>query len=119
MPDKDLLRTQRILANYERLQQRLTFTKTTQDSFVNDTSEAGLLAYDAIMIIVLQIVEDASSLSDSLKETIPSQPWRNIKGFRNLIAHAYYQVDKEMAWDVVDRDIPALCKALSEDPEER
>lgn len=64
--------------------------------------------------MVLQIVEDAGMLSDDFKESLPSQPWRNIKGFRNLLAHTYYQVDKEMAWDIVSRDIPTLCDALAE-----
>lgn len=113
-PDKDALRIERILSCYQRLKRRLEFTQTTRESFVDDTSEAGLLAYDAIMILVLQIVEDAGMLSDQLKDAIPSQPWRNIRGFRNLLAHVYYQVDKEMAWDVISRDIPTLCQALEE-----
>lgn len=114
MLDKDRRRIDRIVKNGERLAARISFTATTRDSFINDDSEAGLLAYDAIMILVLQIVEDAGMLSDELKESLPNQPWRNIKGFRNLLAHVYYQIDKEMAWDIVSRDIPALCEALAE-----
>lgn len=114
MRDKDRRRINRIVKNGKRLADRISFTGTTRDSFINDGSEAGLLAYDAIMILVLQIVEDAGMLSDDLKESLPNQPWRNIKGFRNLLAHVYYQVDKEMAWDIVSRDIPALCEALAE-----
>lgn len=113
MNDKDLRRIKRVLANGEKLRARIVFTGTTRDSFIGDTSESGLIAYDAIMILVLQIVEDAGMLSDDVKAALPAQPWRNIKGFRNLLAHVYYQVDKEMAWDIVSRDIPSLCESLA------
>lgn len=112
--DRDSLRIERILVTYQRLKKRLEFTGTSRDSFVDDVSEEGLLVYHAIMVMVLQIVEDAGMLSDYVKGAISNQPWRNIRGFRNLLAHTYYQVDKEMAWEVVDRDIPALCRALEQ-----
>lgn len=81
--DRDSLRIERILVTYQRLKKRLEFTGTSRDSFVDDVSEEGLLVYHAIMVMVmvLQIVEDAGMLSDYVKGAISNQPWRNIRDF--------------------------------------
>jgi len=38
--------------------------------------------------------------------------WREIIGFRNVIAHGYDVVEDEIVWDSVQRDIPTLLKQL-------
>ncbi len=38
--------------------------------------------------------------------------WREIIGFRNVIAHGYDVVEDEIVWDAVKRDIPILLKQL-------
>ena len=38
--------------------------------------------------------------------------WREIIGFRNVIAHGYDVVEDEIIWDSVKRDIPILLKQL-------
>ncbi len=38
--------------------------------------------------------------------------WREIIGFRNVIAHGYDVVEDEIVWDSVNRDIPLLLKQL-------
>lgn len=40
--------------------------------------------------------------------------WREIIGFRNVIAHGYDVVEDEIVWDSVNRDIPILLKQLKE-----
>ena len=40
--------------------------------------------------------------------------WREIIGFRNVIAHGYDVVEDEIVWDAVNRDIPKLLKQLKE-----
>ncbi len=40
--------------------------------------------------------------------------WREIIGFRNVIAHGYDVVEDEIVWDSVNRDIPKLLKQLKE-----
>lgn len=114
MNAKDLLRVKRMLSLEEKLARRIELTGTTRASFIDGTSEQEEMVYDALMVLVLQIVEDATRLSDETTNLLPEHPWKNIRGFRNILAHAYAQVDKELAWDVLARDIPALCRSLEE-----
>ena len=39
--------------------------------------------------------------------------WREIIGFRNVIAHGYDFVEDEIVWDSIGRDIPVLLKQLN------
>lgn len=86
--------------------------KTTEESFVNDESEEGALAYDAVMSPVYRIAEDALHLSDELQMEYPQYPWKDIRGFQNFVAHGYREVDKRIAWKVVANSIPELEKIL-------
>ena len=39
-------------------------------------------------------------------------PWRAIAGFRNVVAHDYLDIDLEVVWSVVERDLPKLAAAV-------
>ena len=56
---------------------------------------------------VLEIIGEATSnLSDEVKERDPSLPWSEMRGLRNIVAHAYHRVDPARVWQVVTRDLP-------------
>jgi len=38
--------------------------------------------------------------------------WREIIGFRNVIAHGYDVVENEIVWDSITKDIPPLLNQL-------
>ena len=38
--------------------------------------------------------------------------WREIIGFRNVIAHGYDVVENEIVWDSVEKDIPVLLEQI-------
>lgn len=42
----------------------------------------------------------------------PTIPWRAITNMRNLIVHAYWQVDEEIVASVLERDLLPLIAAL-------
>jgi len=55
----------------------------------------------------LEIIGEATSnLSDEVKERDPSLPWSEMRGLRNIVAHAYHRVDPARVWQVVIRDLP-------------
>lgn len=55
----------------------------------------------------LEIVGEATSnLSEEVKDRDPSLPWSEMKGLRNIVAHAYHRVDPARVWQVVTRDLP-------------
>lgn len=55
----------------------------------------------------LEIIGEATSnLSDEIKAQDTSLPWQEMKGLRNIVAHAYHRVDPARVWQVVTRDLP-------------
>jgi uncharacterized protein with HEPN domain len=54
------------------------------------------------------IGEAAARLSESFRASHPEIPWRQIVTMRNILIHAYFAIDKEEVWNVVERDIPLL-----------
>lgn len=58
------------------------------------------------------LAESTQRLSQSLKEREPSIPWREIAGFRNLLILGHLAADGEVAWSVVEQDLPTLASAI-------
>ncbi len=55
----------------------------------------------------LEIIGEATSnLSDEIKDRDPSLPWSEMRGLRNIVAHAYHRVEPVRVWQVVTRDLP-------------
>ena len=74
----------------------------------HDLFEENELARDAVSFYVFQIGELTGGISEELKAANKDIPWRNIKGIRNIIAHAYVDVDHSILWEVITDDIPVL-----------
>jgi uncharacterized protein with HEPN domain len=63
----------------------------------------------------LQVIgEAASSLSSELRSCTPDIPWQAVIGLRNILVHAYFRVDPDELWAVVEKDIPFLKKRVGE-----
>ena len=63
----------------------------------------------------LQIVGEASNkLSDGLRDSTPSVPWRTIRGMRNRITHDYIGVDLRIVWKTVDESLPGLLQEVQQ-----
>lgn len=101
-----------ILGDCETLKKRLAHFSMTEERFIEDRSDDGELAYDAIMSPVYRIAEDSLHLSDEIQIFAPDYPWNDIRGFRNFVAHGYREVDRAIAWRVVVDSIPALAEIL-------
>jgi uncharacterized protein with HEPN domain len=61
----------------------------------------------------LEIIGEASSKLDAeFRELHGEVPWRSIINTRNLLIHAYDQVNPAILADVVERDVPELARAV-------
>jgi uncharacterized protein with HEPN domain len=42
-------------------------------------------------------------------------PWREVYGFRNVAAHAYFDIDLERVWEIVTDHLPPLRTAVEKE----
>ena len=62
---------------------------------------------------IMQIGELVKRLSKEFILSDKKMPWKEIKGMRDIFAHGYETMNKEMIWNTSIEDIPALKKHVS------
>lgn len=67
---------------------------------------------DAVLRNLQTMSESAQRLSDDLKATHPEVEWHRIAAFRNILVHDYLGIDVERVWDITQRDVPGLKRAI-------
>ena len=61
----------------------------------------------------LQIIgEAARTIPEEIRALAPEIPWPQIAGMRNVLVHGYFEIDTDLVWDAVTRDVPALKPAI-------
>lgn len=82
----------------------------TMDTFGRsyDTFKANSIYQNAVALCVLQIGELTTHFTDDFKSSYSKIPWNQIKALRNIVAHNYGTVDKEILWETLEQDIPIL-----------
>lgn len=64
----------------------------------------------AVLHQLLLLGEATKRLSDSLKAKNKNIPWKVIAGMRDKLIHAYDEVDLEMVWNTIKKDLPELIE---------
>ncbi len=67
---------------------------------------------DAVIRRLGIIGEAATRLPQDIRVLAPSVPWKSVVGLRNIVIHEYANVSMDKAWEVTQRDLPKLKKAL-------
>ena len=63
----------------------------------------------------LQIIGEAAiALSPTFRKNYPEVPWKQVVGMRNIIVHVYFQIDANIVWAAVERDLPNLKTRIAE-----
>ena len=60
------------------------------------------------------IGEAAANISDETRALAPGIPWKQVVGMRNTLVHAYFGVDWNEVWKVVERDLDPLKASVQE-----
>lgn len=66
----------------------------------------------AVMLNLIIIGEAVKHLDSKATATRPEVPWTDIAGLRDIVAHKYFHLDLQTLWDVVEKDLDPLAKAV-------
>ena len=84
--------------------------------FTEDHTRADLDANEMLALAVIHLIEiigEASkSVSEEFRDSHPEIPWEPIAGTRNRLAHGYIDVDLDIIWTIVRKDLPGLIRKL-------
>jgi len=59
------------------------------------------------MVLHLQILGEAcANLTDEIKQRHPDVAWKDIVGMRNVLVHGYFDIDLDVVWSTVEKDLP-------------
>lgn len=70
------------------------------------------LLHDALLFQFVVIGEAVKHLAPETRNAAPEIPWADVASLRDLIAHEYFRIDIERVLEIVDRDLPALERAI-------
>ena len=70
------------------------------------------MAEDAIERNLQIIGEAVNHLPEGITGARPEVPWRQIRGFRNILGHQDFGVDADVVRDVLETHLPPLADAL-------
>jgi uncharacterized protein with HEPN domain len=68
--------------------------------------------YDAVLLNLQIIGESVKNLPQEIRDRAPDVEWRKIAGLRDIIAHAYFQIEGSIIWDVVQTKIKHLHQSV-------
>lgn len=69
----------------------------------------------SVSFCILQIGELSGGLSDDFRQSTAERiQWGPIKGMRNLVAHSYGSMSRDIIWETAITDIPVLREFCNE-----
>lgn len=84
--------------------------KFTSDHLDADSFYSDEKTFDAVLLNFVVIGESVNRISADLKLDHALIPWKQIRDFRNLVAHDYFGVDAEEVWQIIKNHLPKLVE---------
>jgi uncharacterized protein with HEPN domain len=70
------------------------------------------IKYDAVIRNLEIIGEAAKHVPEEVRSNFPKIEWRKVSGLCDILIHAYFGIDNQILWDIIQVKIPELLKAL-------
>lgn len=86
----------------------LRYTAAGRDAFLADP-----MMQDAVVRNLEIMGEAVKGLSDSVRAAHPEVPWKKISGMRDRVIHGYFQVDLDIVWEVVEKELETLRRQVA------
>jgi hypothetical protein len=69
---------------------------------------------DAVMMKIGIIGEAVRNIPEDVKNKYPEVPWTKLKNMRNTLIHRYFDVDCELLWQSITKEIPDLRRQIAD-----
>ena len=79
----------------------------TRESF-----EKAFMAQSAILYQLAIIGEASTHISSEFRKAHPDFEWKKMSGMRNILVHAYHELDLDIIWLSVQKDLPELLRKI-------
>ena len=79
----------------------------SKEEFISDK-----LIIDATIRRLEIIGEAVKNIPDSFRDKYDEISWKKIAGLRDIIIHAYFNIDLDTTWNIIKKDIPILKKQM-------
>ena len=76
-----------------------------------DLNEDEMLALALVHLLEI-IGEAANGVSDGFRKRYPNTPWKKMVGLRNRLIHGYFDINLDIVWDTVMKDLSPLIADL-------
>jgi uncharacterized protein with HEPN domain len=84
--------------------------------FIQGHSRADLDSNEMLALAVIRLLEvvgeAARSLSKDLRDPHPEVAWKQITGTRDRLLHGYFDIDFDIVWAILTKDLPQLIPVL-------
>jgi len=74
--------------------------------------------FDAVVRNLQIIGEAVKNVPPDMRSRYPEIEWRKIAGLRDFLAHAYFSLEDEILWDIVESKVLPLQQQVSQIIEE-
>ena len=98
----------------KKMEENVDFIMEHMNGVTKEHLEADPVLQDSMMLRLVQISENAKNLTEDFREHNAQIPWTDIYGLRNRIVHDYGNVDLQIVYDTLTRDINEVKKFIEE-----
>lgn len=72
-----------------------------------------ILRQSAIIRQLEIIGEAVKNIPNPFREKYPKIAWKDIAGFRDVLSHAYFGVNLDRVWKIIEIDLPKLKEEIN------